>query len=524
MPRKLILVAAVLLWGAAAAAPAADIIVVTDNIDKNRDGVADDQGLIDWLIAEGHSVDVRRNAWHTLDSALLAQLNAADLVIVSRLTDSGGYIQDDETTLWNSLPTPLLLLSAYFARNVRWNWVNSAMVTEDTTDIYAEAVDADHPIFRGVPLMWPTSTRWGVVAQTVPVVDPTVGSGITSFLGTADMGNGRLIARTASTGWTWIAEWDAGVEFYPGAGQFAGGKRLLFCAGTREVGDALQGEFNLRPEGRQMLHNAISYLLGGVNIIVVTDDRDWNLDGLRDDHSLEEFLVSEGHFVDVRPNYWRELDPGKIAELKAADLIVVSRTAESSFYGSGDEPTQWNSLPVPLLQMNPYFARNLRWRWVDSDLATYNTALVSLEAVAPDHPIFRDVPLTAPDAATRRNPPQVVPMIDLGVGSGITSFSGTANMGNGRLLAKPVGFDMGWIAEWDAGVEFYEGAGQYAGAKRLLFCAGTQEIQVVDPVTQQTMTTTQGELNLTPEGLQMLRNALAYLRARGPQAPPEPRR
>jgi hypothetical protein len=70
---------------------------------------------------------------------------------------------------------------------------------------------------------------------------------------------------------------------------------------------------------------------------------------------------------------------------------------------------------------------------------------------------------------------------------------------------------MGWIAEWDAGVEFYEGAGQYAGGKRMLFCAGTQEIQFVDPETQEVITTAQGELNLTAEGLQMFRNAIDYL-------------
>jgi len=356
-------------------------------------------------------------------------------------------------------------------------------------------------------------------AQPVPVVDPSVGSGITTFLGTTEVGNGRLIAQTVGSSLGWIAEWDAGVEFYPGAGQFAGGQRLLFCAGTQDVNDALQGEFNLMPEGRHLLRNAIAYLLGGANIILVTEDSDRNMDGLRDDHNLEKLLVSDGHFVDVRPCYWRNLDPGKIAELKAADLILFSRTAESGYYSDANEPPQWNSLPVPLLQMNACFAHSSQWNWVASDLTTNDAALAPLEAVEPNHPIFRNVPLTALDPGAQGNPFQSVPLIDLNVGSGITSFSGTAGVGNGRLLAKPFGFDMGWIAEWDAGVEFYEGAGQYAGARRLLFCAGTKEIQVVDSVTQETLTTTQGELNLTPEGLQMFRNAIAYLlsSAPGPQ-------
>ncbi len=511
MSRKLTLVVGVLLLCRVATAPAAHIIVVTENVDKNLDRIADDQGLIDWLVAEGHSVDVRRNTWDILNSQLVAQLNAADLVIVSRLIDSGLYIHGNETTQWNSLKTPLLLMSPYLARSNRWNWVNSATVTDNTPNTDAEAVDLHHPIFRGVRLMASDPPSRDGRADVVRVVDPAVGTGITSFLGTTDTGNGRRIARVAGTGLSWIAEWEAGVEFYQGAHQFAGGKRLLFCAGTQEVGDTCQGVFNLTSEGRHMLRNAIAYLLGGANLIVVTDGHDWDLDGLRDDHGLETFLVSEGHFVDIRPYYWRELDPGKIAELKAADLILFSRTADSSYYDDGDEPTQWNSLPVPLLQMNPYFARNTRWEWVNSDLTTDRTVVAYIEVVVSDHPVFQNVPMLMLSAAGRRIPIRVVSMIDPKVGSGITSFSGTPYMGHGRLLAKPAGVDLGGIAEWDAGVEFYQGAGQYAGAKRLLFCAGTQELQIVDPLKQGTVITSQGELNLTPEGRQMFRNAIAYL-------------
>ncbi len=521
MSRKLTGIVAVLLWCGVTTVPAANIIVVTEHEDRNRDGVLDDQGLVDWLVAEGHSVEILRNSWESPDSERVAQLEAADLVIVSRQTEcSVLYAEGEETAQWNSLETPLLLLNAYLACNYRWNWVNSSLATDDTPDSYAEAVDPNHPIFRGVPFV--ASDPSGR-ANLVAVIDPTVGSGLTTFLGTTDMGNGRLIARTAGGSLGWIAEWDAGVEFYPGAGQFAGGKRLLFCAGTEDLpdpNDDLQGEFNLTPEGRQMLRNAIAYLLGGANIIMVTENSDGNMDGLRDDHDLEKLLVSEGHFVDVRPCYWRDLDPGKIAELKAADLILLSGTAGSGYYSDANEPPQWNSLPVPLLQMNACFAHHSRWNWVASELALNHVALASLEVVEPGHPIFRDVPLTALDSGTQGNPFQTVPLIDLNVGSGVTSVSGTARIGNGRLLARLLGSDTCWIAEWDAGVEFYDGAGQYTGAKRLLFCAGTQEIQVVDPVTQETMTTPQGELNLTPEGLQMFRNAIAYLLASGPGPQP----
>jgi len=250
--------------------------------------------------------------------------------------------------------------------------------------------------------------------------------------------------------------------------------------------------------------------LSGANIILVTEAIDWDSDGLRDDHSLETFLVSESHSVDVRPDYWKVLTPDKIAELNMADLIIFSRLAWSSRYSEGNETTQWNSLATPLLQMSSYFARNTHWKWVNAGVKE-RTPYIYAEAVDPHHPVFRGVLLTTFDPSNPDSPANVVQMIDPLVGTGHTSFIGGTDMGNGHLIAKPVQLGMGWIAEWDVGVEFYEGAGQYTGGRRMLFCAGTQEIQFVDPDTQEVMTTAQGELNLTAEGLQMFRNAIAYL-------------
>ncbi len=250
----------------------------------------------------------------------------------------------------------------------------------------------------------------------------------------------------------------------------------------------------------------------GADIILVTEAIDWDMDGLRDDHSLETFLVSEGHSVDVRPEYWKELDPDKIAELNAADLIIFSRLAWSRGYDDGNEITEWNSLTTPLLQMSSWFVRNrdTGWKWVNAGVKQ-QTPLIYAEAVDPHHPVFRGVPLTAYDPTDPDGPLNVVQMVDPLIGTGLTSFIGSTDMGNGHLIAKPVQAGMGWIAEWDVGVEFFEGAGQYAGGRRMLFCAGTQEIQFFDYDRQEVITTAQGELNLTAEGLLMFRNAIAYL-------------
>jgi len=75
---------------------------------------------------------------------------------------------------------------------------------------------------------------------------------------------------------------------------------------------------------------------------------------------------------------------------------------------------------------------------------------------------------------------------------GLSSFIDAA-AGNGTILAT--GDGLPWIIEWEAGVEFYDGAGQIAGGPRVFFTAGTQEdTAAVPPIGR-------GEMNLTAEGL-----------------------
>jgi len=512
-------IAEVELLGVPAPAPApggANIILVTEAIDWDLDGLRDDHALETFLVSEGHNVDVRPDYWKVLTPEKITELNAADLIIFSRLAWSNHYDDGDEITQWNSLPTPLLQMSSYLARNTRWKWVNS-WTSAETPYIDAVAVKPNHPVFRGVLAAHDPTAPYDGPLNVVQMVDPLVGTGFTSFIGSTDMGNGQLIAKPADFEMGWIAEWDAGVEFFNGSGQYSGGKRMLFCAGTQEIQyydydrqeviTTAQGELNLTAEGLQMFRNAINYLLGGANIILVTEEIDFDWDGLRDDHSLESFLISEGHSVDVRPEYWNVLTPDKIAELNAADLIIVSRLAWSTRYNQDNEKTEWNSLTTPLLQMNSHFARNIRWKWVNSGArAPDGNSYIYAEAVDPYHPVFQGV-LMAHEPTGPDDPLNVFQMIDPLVGTGFTAFIDGTYMGNGHLIAKPLELSMGWIAEWDAGVEFYEGAGQYAGGKRMLFCAGT----FFDPDRQEVITRAQGELNLTAEGLQMFRNAIEYL-------------
>lgn len=233
--------------------PAPVVVYVTDSPDVDANGVLDDQGWIDWLVAEGYRVDTRRGYWvEPLDVNRIGELEAADLIIASRGLNTANYDAAGEATKWNSLTTPLINLNAWMIRNnSKWYWMNSTAATKDSGSPALLALDPNHPVFAGVELD-PNGL--------VEILDPNVGSGNTSFINSLDVGNGTLIATSLGVhDAAWIAEWAAGVEFYAGAGQFAGGKRMMFMAGAQDV-SSTQGEFNLNQAGQQILRNMMAYL------------------------------------------------------------------------------------------------------------------------------------------------------------------------------------------------------------------------------------------------------------------------
>jgi hypothetical protein len=215
-----------------------------------------DQGWVDLLEAHGHSVDYQKatagsGPWRGgLSEAQKQTLNDADLVIISRDTSSGSYNEPDD---WNSIETPMILLSSYLARSNRWKWF-------DTESLEA---NGDAPLMDGAP-------PFDALFQDLDVLDETVGTGDTSFMKTNDAGNGLAIALVDDAfppaagggidglaGCVWIAVWDDGLEFYDGAGQTPAGTRMYFAAGTQEYTPeggyyGGQGMYNLTPEGAAM--------------------------------------------------------------------------------------------------------------------------------------------------------------------------------------------------------------------------------------------------------------------------------
>jgi len=235
--------------------PPPTVVYVTDRI--GADSLVGDQGWIDWLVAEGYNVDARRGYWiEPLDPNRIAELEAADLIIVSGLLDIYGfldttnYVADGEVAKWNSLATPLINLNAYLAAG--WHWVNSGTFGTFSRPGRLLARDPNHPIFAGIALD-PNGL--------VEILDPNAVLPTTSFIKSPEAGNGKLLASLGDS-FPWIAEWAPGLEFYSGAGQFGGGWRMMFMAGNSDLlAAAGEGEFNLNEAGRQILRNVMVYLI-----------------------------------------------------------------------------------------------------------------------------------------------------------------------------------------------------------------------------------------------------------------------
>jgi hypothetical protein len=130
----------------ATSSQAANIILVTD-----FEGTTD-VPFVNHLTNAGHSVTATNQRYRTLDTIKIAELNAADLVIISRNTNSGDYATDAaEVASWDAITTTVWLGSGFIARNSRWNWVDSAATVAYNGDITAQNATAGaHPLYASL--------------------------------------------------------------------------------------------------------------------------------------------------------------------------------------------------------------------------------------------------------------------------------------------------------------------------------------------------------------------------------------
>ena len=248
MFRKLSFLVLVLAFCLVSSSYAQTIVWINENVDP--DGVPYDQGFIDLLEGLGFEVIVDPLGWGDLTDEVLATLNDADLIMMSRNSNSGNYATDAaEITAWNSIETPLMLLSCYLTRSSRWQWINNTTIEEYLGESLMEVVDDSHPIFSGIPTDAP-----------LDIIDESVAEGQNSFLMTNDVGNGILIAQREADQAAWIVEWVPGIEFYPGTAEVPADKRMYYVAGG--FGGQEAGQYNLTDTGMQLFANAVYYMLG----------------------------------------------------------------------------------------------------------------------------------------------------------------------------------------------------------------------------------------------------------------------
>lgn len=218
------------LAGAAASAPAnAKSIIWVSQVQS--DAGAEFLAL---LSSQGYTVTERVLTSATLTPDAIAELNAADLVVLSRKAASGQY----NTTDWDDITAPMIVMTPYITRSSHWAWFAGTGLVDDTPP-QMSIPDASHPLFAGVTVTDGFSEAWHLA----------IDRGTTFSTDAVDLG-GTLLATTLN-GATAAAEWPAGTV--------AAGRRLLLCAGSREANGAAidtAGKFNLTPLGEKVFLNA----------------------------------------------------------------------------------------------------------------------------------------------------------------------------------------------------------------------------------------------------------------------------
>ncbi len=242
---------------------------------------------------------------------------------------------------------------------------------------------------------------------------------------------------------------------------------------------------------------------GPKKIILVTETQDADEDGIYDDEAWIDLLTEAGYDVEAPRDRYLTMGDDKdvndandyVAELNAADLVIISRSASSGDYANdANEIKAWNDLTSPLICLSAYHIRSSRLKWLDSSSQNSDNLMPYALPADANHPIFADANIVD----------GMVNMVDTGIyGEGYqgTTFVNIDNVGNGTLLASHLA-EYPWIAEWERGTEYYDGSGEIAGNKRMMFMAGTQETRPTYP---------QGDLNLTDDGVLVFLNAVDYM-------------
>ena len=186
---------------------------------------------------------------------------------------------------------------------------------------------------------------------------------------------------------------------------------------------------------------------GNFDIVLVTDS-------VSSDQGFISVLENAGHTVQAVEGQYNNLTSTGANQLNNFDLVIISRSTNSVNIGGDNSALAsiWATVETPVLNMNAYTARSSRLQLFNSTEVDESGGN-SLDANIPDHPIFNGITLTANNTGT------------ILTGGGFHTVI-VSDVGNGTLIASD-GTKVA-IAEWDANVEFYDGAIAASGKRMFM--------------------------------------------------------
>ncbi len=217
-----------------------------------EDGTTKDDAQINWLRANGFTVNIFYNADITLESTeQIDMLNNADLIIIGRGGSSGGF----PVAVWNTITTPVILNHQWATRNNLLGFFDfTGGLTNNNTigeTVVADVLEEEDIVFFDAELEEGNTLPWSISPDDY-VNAPTAAT------------NGTVLAQvsadaTTAAGAYLFVRFDANEPFYTGGGTPAG-ERTYFGFGNDAAG--VVNFFPLTAQAKQVYLNEIMRLTG----------------------------------------------------------------------------------------------------------------------------------------------------------------------------------------------------------------------------------------------------------------------
>jgi hypothetical protein len=210
-----------------------------------------------------------------------------------------------------------------------------------------------------------------------------------------------------------------------------------------------------------------------------------------DDMGFTDVLENAGYNV-VRKTgeYSGILDASELEFANDASLIIMSRNCFSDNYAGTEElAAQWNGIRTPILDLSVFSTRDNRWQWFNTSVVICGGDNLTIPSSEASHPLYKGIETSGEQT------------IYTEIGSDYIYID---NAGNGKVLAYNSDQTGIFIAEWNAGKPFYDGAAYTPAGKRVFFAAGESDC---GPVDGQTMSA----YNLNATGEKLFLNIVNYM-------------